>query len=193
MTTERMSEQEYLVRERAAEYRSEYGQGRMVAMTGASRSHNRITVSLARHLGNQLEDRRCEVFVADMRVKVQAAGLYAYPDVVAVCGPPEFEDAETDTLLNPTVIVEILSPSTEAYDRGEKFAYYGRLESLRELVLIAQDRMRVEHWAREGDRWAVLSDPDAILELTSLECRTALQEIYERVELPPAGDLPPRG
>lgn len=187
MTAEWMSEKEYLVRERAAEYKSEYRQGRMVGMTGASRSHNRITVSLAGAMWTQFRHRPCEVYMADMRVKVRAAGLYTYPDVVALCGPPVFEDAETDTLLNPVVIVEILSPSTESYDRDEKFTHYRRLDSLQEYVLIAQDRMRVEQWRRDGDDWprTVVEGADAVLRLPSLDCAVPLTEIYERVELAP--------
>ncbi len=185
MTTQRITEAEYLVRERAAPYKSEYRQGRMVAMTGASRSHNRIAVNLAGAMWTQFRHRPCEVFVNDMRVKVRAAGLYTYPDVVALCGPPAFEDAETDTLLNPVVIVEILSPSTESYDREEKFGYYRRLDSLREYVLIAQDRMRIEHWRRQGDEWTPIevAGADAVLQLPSLDCAVPLREIYERVEL----------
>ncbi len=187
MTTERMSEKDYLLRERAAEYKSEYRPGRMVAMTGASRQHNRIVVNLAGALWTQLRGRPCEVFVNDMRVKVPAARLYAYPDVVALCGPPQFEDAETDTLLNPAVIVEILSPSTESYDRGKKFAAFQRLNSLQEYVLIAQDRMRVEHWRREDEAWTrlELGNAGALLALTSIDCAVPLREIYERVEFAP--------
>ncbi len=183
MPDERLSEKEYLVRERAARYKSEYRQGRMVAMTGASRQHNRITVDLTAVLSTQLRDRPCEVFVSDMRVKVRAAGLYTYPDVVALCGPAEFEDE--DTLLNPALIVEVLSPSTESYDREEKFAAYRTLDSLREYVLIAQDRMHVERWVREDDLWHATAReaPDAVLELTSIGCAVPLREIYRRVEL----------
>ncbi len=129
MTTEWISEEEYLLRERAARYKSEYRPRRMVAMTGASRVRNLISLNVASELRARLRARPCEVYVNDMRVKVRASGLYTYPDVVAVCGPPEFEDAEADTLLNPTVLLEILSPSTESYDRGEKLEQYLRLDA----------------------------------------------------------------
>ncbi len=184
MTTEWISEKEYLVRERAAQYRSEYRRGRIVAVTGASRSHNRIVVNVAAAMWTQFRGRSCEVYVNDMRVKVGTSGLYTYPDVAAVCGPPQFEDAETDTLLNPTVLVEVLSPSTEAYDRGEKLEQYFRLDSLQEVALIAQEVIRVEHWSRIGGTWS-LRDVDAALtalHLSSLECSIPLREIYERVE-----------
>jgi Uma2 family endonuclease len=123
---------EYLARERAAEYKSEYVDGFIVAMSGASRIHNLITANVGRELGNQLKGRRCEVYIGDMRVKVSATCTYRYPDVVVACGDIALEDAELDTLLNPVVIVEVLSPTTEAVDRGEKFTHYRRLESLRE-------------------------------------------------------------
>ncbi len=181
MTTEWLSEQEYLVRERAAQYKSEFRARRMVAMTGASRAHNLISLNVASELRTRLRERPCEVYVNDMRVKVRASGLYAYPDVVAVCGPPAFEDAQGDTLLNPTVLVEILSPSTKAYDRGEKLEQYLRLDSLREIVLMAQDVMSVQHWSRTGGTWG-LRDVDAVLHLPSLDCSIPLREIYERVE-----------
>ncbi len=197
MTTEQISETQYLARERAAEYRSEYLAGRMYAMTGASREHNVITLNLGRELSMQLRSRPCEVYVLEMRVKVAPTGLYTYPDVVGLCGRPEFEDAAVDTLLNPAFAIEVLSPSTEAYDRGEKFAHYRRLATLREYVLVAQARMRVERYARVepgSDSWtfAALTEPGEQLELTSLGCAVPLREIYERVTLPPPGELPLR-
>ena len=186
-TPDRITEAEYLVRERAAEYRSEYLDGYVRAMTGASRPHNLMTVNVSGELRQQLRRRPCEVYATDMRVKVATAGLYTYPDVVVVCGRPVFEDAQTDTLLNPIVIVEVLSPSTEAYDRGEKFAHYGRMDSLREYVLVAQDRVRVEHYLRKRKRWILtaLGEPDALLELPSIGCTLGLRDIYERIELQP--------
>jgi len=126
---------EYLELERAAERKSEYLDGRIRAMTGASRAHNLIALNIGAELRTQLRGRSCEAYVADMRVKVSSTGLYTYPDVVVACEPIQLEDAYLDTLLNPTVIVEVLSPSTEAYDRGDKLAQYRRLESLRECLL----------------------------------------------------------
>jgi len=185
-STDRITEAEYLVRERAAEYRSEYLAGQVRAMTGGSLQHNRIVVNLAVALSAQLRDRPCEVCVIDVRVKVSPAGLYTYPDVAVSCGGPIYEDAVTDTLLNPLVIFEVLSPSIQQYDRGEKFGYYRQIESLREYVLIAQDRMRVEHFARDRD-WApvTLEAPDSVTELPAIGCALPLGDIYERVELSP--------
>jgi Uma2 family endonuclease len=181
---------EYLARERKAEYRSEYRAGEIHALAGAGRQHNRIVLNVASELRSQLRGRPCEAFVSDMRVKVAASGLYAYPDVVAVCGDARFEDRELDTLLNPTVIVEVLSDSTEAYDRGEKFAHYRRLESLAAYVLIAPDRVRVERFVRDGESWRLgeISDLDGALVLEAIDCRLSLREIYERVEFPGRGD-----
>src|SRR5919198_4874617 len=116
--------EEYLALERAARHKSEYVNGRIYALAGASRAHNLIVVNVSAELRAQLRGRPCETYASDMRVKVSQTGLYTYPDVVVVCGEPRFEDAQVDTLLNPTVIIEVLSESTESYDRGEKFAHY---------------------------------------------------------------------
>ncbi|HET7321600.1 MAG TPA: Uma2 family endonuclease, partial [Longimicrobiaceae bacterium] len=126
----------------------------------------------------------CEAHVNDMRVKVSPTGAYTYPDVVALCGEPRLEDSHLDTLLNPALIVEVLSPSTEAHDRGEKFAHYRRLESLQEYILVAQDRVSVEQYTRQGDVWMLseTDDPDGALTLTSVDCSIPLREIYDRVD-----------
>jgi Uma2 family endonuclease len=119
-----------------------------------------------------------------MRVKVSLTGLYTYPDVVVVCGEIRFEDVDNDTLLNPTVIVEVLSASTEAYDRGEKFAHYRRLESLQEYVLVAQDKVRIEHYVRQGSQW-VLSEAstlDETVHLAAIDCNMVLRDVYDKVQ-----------
>ena len=188
MSEERISPAEYLVRERAAEYRSEYRDGRMVAMTGASVAHGIIVWNVGAALREQMHGRPCMALMTDMRVKVAATGVYTYPDVVAFCGEARLEDSQRDTLLNPSVIVEVLSPSTESYDRGKKFEQYRRLESLREYVLIAQDRMRVERYERDEadpERWrrSILDRPDAVLELAAVGCVIPLSDIYEQVTL----------
>ncbi len=181
----RVTPEEYLALERKAETRSEYVNGEIYAMAGASREHNLIALNLAAELRTQLRSRSCETYVSDMRVRVKPTGLYTYPDVVVVCGRARFDDKELDTLVNPTVLAEVLSPSTEAYDRGGKFAHYRYLESLQEYVLIAQDRMQVEHFARRGSQWLLTAynRPDEVLALPSIECALPLQEIYARVEL----------
>jgi Uma2 family endonuclease len=182
----RISPEEYLALEREAEYKSEYLGGEIFAMTGASREHNLITTNIVGELRQQLKGKPCEVYPSDMRVKVQAAGLYTYPDVVVVCGDPLFEDDYVDTLLNPTLIVEVLSTSTESYDRGKKFGYYRTVESDTEYLLVAQDEYKVEQYVRQPDgRW-LLSDIrslDGTVELLSVPCAVSLREIYDRVVL----------
>jgi Uma2 family endonuclease len=182
----RFTPEQYLALERKADYRSEYVNGYIFAMAGASREHNLIAGNTFGELHAQLKGRPCEAHVSDMRIKVSETGLYTYPDVVALCGEPRLEDAQMDTLLNPTVIVEVLSESTEAYDRGDKFAHYRRLESLTDYVMIAQDKVRVEHYVRQGEQWVLteISDPDGRLRLSSIDCSIALREIYDKVPFP---------
>lgn len=181
----RYSPQEYLSRERLSPVRHEYHDGEIFAMAGASREHNLIAVNLSREVGNQILDRPCESYVSDMRVWIEATGLYTYPDLVVVCGEPRFQDGELDTLLNPMVIAEILSPTTEAYDRGLKFGHYRRIPSLREYVLISQDRMLVERYTRQGEDWLLteLTGPDQVLRLESIGCEVVLGRIYAKVQL----------
>jgi len=178
-----VSPEEYLMRERQAEYRHEYVAGKIVAMSGATRRHNLISVNITREISNGLKGRPCEAYAADMRVRLEGARFYTYPDVVAVCGEPRFEDGVLDTLLNPTVIAETLSPTTEGYDRGEKFAYYRQIASLQDYVLLSQDRMRVEHYTRQGEFWlyTALERPEDHLNLASIGCRISLTEIYDKV------------
>jgi len=185
--------EEYLALERRSETKSELVNGRIYAMTGASREHNLITANLVRELSTQLRGRPCESYASDMRVKVDETGMYTYPGVVALCGEPAFEDAAVDTLLNPAVIVEVLSPSTESYDRGEKFAHYRRLASLREYVLVAQNRVRVEHYARRGEQWVLteFSDLAGAFELPSVGCTLRLVDVYERVAESFGAEPPP--
>ena len=180
---------EYLALERRAQEKSEYVNGRVYARPGGSRLHNLIVGNILVELRTQLRGRPCEAYVSDMRVKVQRTGMYTYPDVVALCEEPRLEDAELDTLLNPSVIVEVLSPLTESYDRGEKFAHYRRLDSLQEYVLVAQAIRRIEHFRREGEHWVLteISDPDGELTFSSLGCVLRLADIYDRVDFPAAG------
>ncbi|MBA3323109.1 MAG: Uma2 family endonuclease [Pyrinomonadaceae bacterium] len=182
---------EYLAFERAAETKHEYAAGEIIAMSGASRAHNLITGNIARRLGNQLDNKPCETYSSDMRVRVTPKSYY-YPNVVVVCSEPRFEDAEVDTLLNPTVAFEILSKSTEARDRGDKFFDYRALDSLSDYVLVAQDKMRVEQFVRQPNgEWALraVSEREGKITLTSIGCELTLAEIYQRVVFPPARQL----
>ena len=179
-----LSEEEYLAQERAGDTKHEYRSGEIVAMVGASREHNLIAGDTYATLHGQLRKRPCEVYMNDMRLKVAAAGKYLYPDIMVVCGEPRFADDYVDNLLNPTVIIEVLSPSTEAYDRGEKFEHYRTIESLREYLLIAQDRYHIDHFVRQDDGLWVLSDAtglEAMIALPSIGCVLPLAEVYENV------------
>ena len=178
--------EEYLALERQAEQRSEYYAGEIFAMSGASRRHSLIAGNIFAALHGQLRGRPCEVHMNDMRVKVSPTGLYTYPDVVALCGEPRFDDVQRDTLLNPNVIIEVLSPSTEAYDRGNKAAQYRQLPSLAEHLLVSQEHMHVEQYIRQADgQWlfSEVSGKDARIHLPSIKAVLVLAEIYDNVAL----------
>lgn len=171
--------------ERKAEIKSEFLDGEMFAMSGVSREHSTIVINITAELYNQLIDHACELHGPDMRVKVAPTGLYTYPDVVVVCSEPEFEDTHLDTLINPHLIIEVLSHSTESYDRGKKFAHYRTIQSLREYVLVAQTECRIERFIRQGDgNWLYteFTDPDGSIELTSIACRLSLSRVYHKVD-----------
>ena len=180
-----LTSEEYIAAERKAMLKSEYLSGEIVAMSGASDAHNLITMNTANQLYNQLTERGCRVYVSDMRVGIGAGVSYFYPDVTVVCDKSRFEDDVFDTLTNPQVIVEVLSTSTESYDRGEKFARYRQLESLQEYILISQDQVQVEHYLRQGKQW-ILSEFSAledVLPLASIDAELSLNHIYRFVEL----------
>ena len=183
----RMTAEEYLALERQASYKSEYFNGEVFAMSGASRRHNLISLNIGAELRAQLKQRPCEVYTSDMRVKISRTGLYTYPDVVVVCEEPTFEDADVDTLLNPTLLVEVLSKTTEDYDRGGKFEHYRTLTSVQEYLLVAQERCHVVHYTHQPDNtWllAETSDIHAHIHLPSLGCDLALSEVYAKVHFP---------
>lgn len=190
---ERLTPEQYLALERQLEGRHEFYRGEMFAMARASRNHIRIVGNLHAALHGHLRGQPCEVYMLDMRVLVKPTGLFTYPDITITRGQPRFLDNAFDTLLNPTVIIEVLSPSTELYDRVRKFAHYREIASLREYVLVAQDRMSVEWYRLEGEHW-VLRDatrPEGRLVLDSIGCAIPLSQIYERVEFPPEPPPPP--
>jgi Uma2 family endonuclease len=178
--------EEYLAIEREAEYKSEYFNGEIFAMSGASPEHNQIVTNIVGELYAQFKKRPCRVYANDIRVKVSTTGLYTYPDVVAMCDKPRFDDEQKDTLLNPTVIIEVLSDSTANYDRGEKFKHYRSLDSLVEYILIAQDECHIEHYVRQANNQWLLSEihdlPETI-ELSSINCHLALSDVYDKVEI----------
>ena len=182
----RYTAEEYLALERQAECKSEYYAGDIFAMAGASRWHNLIVTNVVRELSLQLKERPCTTYPSDMRIKISPTGLYTYPDVTVVCGEAQFEDTQQDTLLNPTLIVEVLSEYTEAYDRGGKFAHYRKLTSLMEYVLIAQTKPHVEHYVRQPDNRWLLAEADSLhqtLHLPSIDCHLVLAEVYDKVDI----------
>ena len=195
-----LTPEEYIALERKAipdadTVRSEYVKGKIIAMSGASRVHNIITGNIYVGLYVQLRGGECEVYANEMRVSSPLTSSYFYPDVVVVCEEPRFEDDVFDILLNPIILVEVLSPSTEAYDRGEKFSHYRHLASLQEYILVSQDKVLVERYRRpQKHETAPLTAEDwiftafqelaEILPLPSIQCELPLQEIYERVTFP---------
>lgn len=178
---------DYLRIERAAEFKSEFYDGEMFAMAGASREHTFVKDNLVGELHARLKGGPCRAVSSDMRVKVSATGLYTYPDVVILCGQPEFEDANGDVLLNPQIVIEVLSDSTEKYDRGAKFRQYQQIPSLREYVLVAQDQPLVERFTRQpGGGWLLTAAEglDAELVLDSVPARVPLADVYAGVTFP---------
>jgi Uma2 family endonuclease len=180
----RLTPEQYLAKERSAELRHEYYDGRVYAMSGGSYRHGQIIGNLTGELRTALTMRPCSVVPNDLRLRVSPDGLYTYPDVIVVCGEPRFADDRGDTILNPALIVEVLSPSTEAYDRGFKSAQYRTVESLQEYALVSQAEPRVEVFRRQpGGHW-LLSEAvslEAVCLFESLECTIPLAGIYARV------------
>jgi Uma2 family endonuclease len=185
--TRLLTSQEYLARERQADYRSEFYRGEMFAMAGASWEHSLVKDNMAGEARSRLKGGPCRVVTSDLRVKITATGLYTYPDIVVVCDEPQFEDDMFDTLLNPHTLVEVLSDSTEKYDRGLKFGHYRQLPSVQEYVLVAQDRPLVERYVRQPDgSWLLTAWNDLTQTFTfsSIPVQIPLAEIYRGVEFP---------
>ena len=181
----KLTPEEYLEFERKSEIKHEYFDGEIFAMSGAKRNHNVIAWNIGGELRQKLKGKNCEAYPGDMRVFVPATGLYTYPDLVVVCGEPEFQDDVFDTLLNPTLLIEVLSDSTEGYDRGKKFQHYRSIESLREYVLVSQDEARIEKYVKTGDGFWLLSEAvglDSEIEFSSIECRIPLAEVYDKID-----------
>lgn len=184
-----VSPEEYLAFERAAETKSEYFRGEIFALAGAGRRHNLLVASLIERLRPEARRRGCQVYPSDMRIGIRAIGKYTYPDLAVTCGKEEFEDPVADTLLNPVVLVEVLSETTEKYDRGTKFEHYQKLPSLRLYVLVTQDRPRVEVFGREEGtfwRYEAFEGPEAVLALDPPGVTIPLRELYEGILEQPA-------
>lgn len=179
-----LTPEEYLAWERKAPFKNEYLNGQILAMSGATLAHNLITGNIFYGLYNQMIERNCITFTGEMRVKANPLTSYFYPDVAVVCDEPRFEDNAFDTLLNPTVVIEVLSPSTETYDKGKKFESYKQIEFLQEYILVSQDKVNVEHHFRIGTQWMsiVFQNLSDILPLDSIRCELPLSHIYRRVQ-----------
>jgi Uma2 family endonuclease len=181
-----VTEEEYLAIERGAETKSEYLAGAMFALAGASRRHNRIVTNLVTNLDSQLKERPRNVYSSDLRVRINKTGLYTYPDVVVTCGEEMFSDEHHDVLLNPQVIIEVLSDSTEAYDRGQKFEHYQQVDSLAEYLLVSQHACRVERYFRQDQKSWLYSEAHGLeesIEIESIACLLALRDVYDKADL----------
>jgi Uma2 family endonuclease len=181
---EKLTPQEYLRREREAEFKSELINGELFAMAGASKEHIRINSSVAFHLTRQLLNSPCEVAFNDLRVKINEAGNYVYPDILVFCDDGEWEDKQFDTLLNPRIIIEVLSSSTSQRDHEAKWPLYQQLPSLTDYLMVAQHRRHVQHYARQNETmwlYSIHATPESEITLASINSTLTLQEIYERV------------
>lgn len=183
-TQSRMTPAEYLREERQAEAKSEFYDGEVFALAGASYAHNLVVANVIAELGAQLKGKPCAVLPSDLRLWIESVSRYVYPDVSVVCGEPQFTDHHQDTLVNPTLLVEVLSKTTESYDRGEKFESYRTISSVEEYLLLAQDRPYCEHYRRQpDDRWILRAEKrtGAMVRLLSIDCSLRLSEIYDKV------------
>jgi len=182
----RLTEEQYLAMERAAEFKSEFLDGEMFAMSGVSMQHALLQGNIYGELYMRLRGGDCMAFNSDIRVRVSSTGMYTYPDISVVCGKPKLADAHQDNLLNPAVIFEVLSPSTERYDRGLKFQHYRTIGSLQDYVLVDQSKIRIEHFTRQADNTWTLRDYQRLeeeLRIDSIAVSIPLARIYDRVEL----------
>jgi Uma2 family endonuclease len=181
----RITPEEYLELERKAELKSEYFGGEMFLMPGVTLEHLLIVRNLVFELTLQLRGGSCQVLSNDLRTKVSSTGLYTYPDIVGICGEPELEDQHRDTLLNPILIIEVLSESTESYDRGKKFAHYRSLATLQDYLLVSQWEYQIERYSRNADGawlYTEAAGADGSIELPSIHCRLSLSSVYDKVD-----------
>jgi Uma2 family endonuclease len=180
--------EQYLAMDREADARSEYYDGEMFAMAGGTGAHSNLNLMLALVVGNRLNRQQCRMFGSDMRIQVSATGLYTYADFAVVCGESQFADKRTDTLLNPVLIAEVLSPSTEVYDRTDKFAHYRTIPALKYYVLVSQDRVLVETYTHVDSQWALsaAAEPGDLVQFPAIQVEFPVDQLYDGVELPPS-------
>ncbi len=179
-----LTAEEYLAIERQAEFKSEFHDGEMYAMSGGTYRHSRLKTNLAAVLSNHLRGKSCRPTDSDMRVRIPEIGNFTYPDLTIVCGKPEFLDEQQDTLLNPTVIFEVLSDSTASFDRGKKFWYYRHLASLQDYLLVSQDEPLIDHYTRQPNGGWLLTtvETGGVLRIDSIDCSIPIAEIYEDID-----------
>ncbi|MCI5123178.1 MAG: Uma2 family endonuclease [Candidatus Electrothrix sp. AR5] len=185
-----ISPEEYLIGERAGDIRHEYFAGEVFAMAGASREHNQISTNIVRLLGNQLLEKPCSVFASDMKVKVQKKKKYSCPDIVVVCEKEAYEDEHNDVLLNSVVLIEILSDSTEAYDRGDKFSHYQDIPSFTEHILVSQYAFKMERFTQQPNNswvYTIYQGEEDILPVETIDCELPLAEVYRKVRFAEQG------
>lgn len=183
---ERVSVHDYLVQDQQSDTKLEYYAGTIVAQAGSTARHNLIVANLIGHLYPQVRRNSCQIFPSDMRVQAIDQTIYTYPDITIVCGTPQYADPNEMTLLNPTVIIEILSPTTEARDRTEKLVYYRRIESLQEYILIAQHTAYVQRYTRQTPHFWYVHLTDDLADQVTLEaigCTITMSEIYDGITL----------
>lgn len=176
--------QQYFALEETADIKHEYYRGSISAMTGASARHNLIVANIIATLHGQLRGSSCRVFPSDLRLKIEQTGLYTYPDISVICGTIQFDEGRQDTVSNPIVLIEVLSPSTENYDRGKKFEHYRTIEPLQEYIVVAQDRVHIEHYIRQDQhRWLLVDflAVDQVVKIGAINCELPLESVYEYV------------
>lgn len=181
----RFTEEQYLEMERSAEYKSEFDNGEIISMAGASFAHINVAADLFVEISLRLRGSKCRAYTADFRVKIEGRAIYRYPDIAVFCGEPKFADARRDNLTNPVVLLEILSPSTETYDRGRKFQQYQNIESLKEYILVSTDAVLVERFVRQGQQWLLSSykGRDAVLPIEAANVEIPLSAVYANVDI----------
>jgi Uma2 family endonuclease len=193
-TSQRLTQTEYLKIERAAEFKSEFFDGEMFAMAGGTAQHSLIATNLAAEFQNRLKNHSCTAYNTDLRIKIEATGLYTYPDLSVICGSLRFAAGTDDTVVNPALLVEVLSNSTEAYDRGRKFEHYRQIPTLQEYLLVSQTEPRIEQFIRQSNGHWLLNEAVGLgkeLELPSLKITISLSEVFAKVEFVPTPIRPP--
>ena len=175
----------YASGEASSEVKHEFVRGEIFAMAGGTPKHAALTAAMTMLLGAQLRGKPCRPYSSDLRVRIRSADVGAYPDITVICGEPERAPEDTASVLNPTLIVEVLSTSTEAYDRGDKFAHYRQVPSLKEYILVSQHKQAIERHVRNQDgSWTMTAfGPDAHLTLTAIGCELSVNDVYEGIQL----------